>query len=158
MTSYLRMKDVLACSKRFYFLFLALLVSCSVSVRPIYIDEEKKTAERAVEQFHERMNAEDYETIYDDANPQFRASITKDAAIAAMKQTHERVGKIIGVTQHWINYVMGDPIPVRAVYNIKCEKGEFSEWFTFVISNDGKKALLTQYQNFPGSSPEPKIK
>jgi hypothetical protein len=135
----------------------ALLTACSVSVRPIYKEQEKKTAESAIEQLHERMNAEQYEAIYEDAHPQFKAITPKDEAIQAMRQTRERTGKIIQVTEHWVNYIMGDPVPVRAIYNIKGERGEFNEWIALVISENGERALITQYQIFPGSSPRPDI-
>lgn len=133
---------------------VVLLFLASCSFRPVYIEDEKKTAERAIEQFHERFNSGQYEAIYDDAHEAMK-SAPKDDLLAAMKQTRERSGKIIQVEQHWINYVKGDPIPIRAVYNVRCENGEFSEWFAYNISQDGKKALLVQYRNFPGYSPTP---
>ena len=71
-----------------------------------------------------------------------------------MIEARERTGKILQVTERQINYVKGDPIPLRAIYDIKCEKGEFNEWIAFAVSSDGKKALLTQYQIFPGHSPQ----
>jgi hypothetical protein len=40
------------------------LVSCSVSVRPVYEDQEQALAQIAVEQFHERYNRRDYDGLY----------------------------------------------------------------------------------------------
>ncbi|MFL6229975.1 MAG: hypothetical protein ACJ741_14475, partial [Pyrinomonadaceae bacterium] len=122
--------------------------------RPIYIEDEKKTAERAADQFHARMNAEQYEAMYEATGEQFKTANSKEATVSAMKATRARMGKIVGVTEHWVNYVTGDPIPVRAIYNVKCEKGEFSEWFAFAMSKKGE-ALLVNYQNFTGYSPPP---
>jgi hypothetical protein len=133
----------------------ALWCSCSFSARPIYIEDEKKTAERAVEQFNARMNAEQYDAIYEAMHEQVKSANGRETIIPAMKATHERMGKIVGVPGHWVNYVKGDPIPVRAVYNLKCEKGEFSEWFAFAMGRNGE-ALLVNYQNFSGYSPQPK--
>lgn len=136
----------------------ACLVNACVnaSVRPVYIEEEKKTAERAVEQVHARLNAGQYEAVYDDAADYFKAaSPDKDETVAAMGQTREQTGRILSVKRHMVNYVQGDPIPVRAVYNLECEKGDFTEWMAFIISKDGKNALLAHYQIFSGSSPIP---
>jgi len=55
-----------------------------------------------------------------------------------------------------VNYVKGDPVPVRAIYNLKCENGEFNEWFGYAMSSTGK-AVLVRYQTFPGRSPAPEI-
>ena len=129
--------------------------SCSLSLRPIYIDEEKKTAEIAVEKLHSRMNAEQYEAIYDDAHEQLKRTGQRQAIINTMKTTRDRMGKILAVTDHWIDYVKGDPIPVRAVYNIKCENGDFSELIAYGMGTHGE-ALLAHYQNYAGSAPRPK--
>jgi hypothetical protein len=55
-------------------LFLAGLVISRFDLHFGYVDEEKKEAVRLIEQFHERMNAEQFEQIYDDADPAFRKS------------------------------------------------------------------------------------
>ena len=128
--------------------------SCSFSARPIYIETEKKTVEGAIEQLHNRMNAEQYEAIYDDMHEDFKATSDKQTLLASIKSTRDRMGKIGSVKEHWLNYVMGDPVPVRAIYNLKCEKGDFTEWFSYLVRSDGKP-MLVQYQNFPGSSPAP---
>ena len=128
--------------------------SCFFSARPIYIENEKKAVERAIEQVHNRMNAEQYEAIYDDMHEDFKATSDKQTILASIKSTRDRMGKIASVKEHWLNYVKGDPVPVRAIYNLKCEKGEFTEWFSYLMSSDGKP-MLVQYQNFPGSSPAP---
>lgn len=138
------------------FFTLGLMSACTFSARPIYIEDEKKTAERTIALMHERMNAEQYEALYDDTHEVFKSAMSKAAAVASMRQTHERTGKILQVTQHWLNYVKGDPLPVRAIYNLKCEHGEFGEMMAFSISKDGQKALLAHYEIFPGSAPTPK--
>ena len=73
--------------------------------------------------------------------------------LAALNQAHKETGKILQVTQHWVNYVMGDPLPIRAFYNIKCEQGDFEEWLALSIRDDGQKALLASYRIFPGNAP-----
>jgi hypothetical protein len=128
---------------------------CSFSGRAIYIDEGKKTAERAIEQLHARLNAEEYGAIYDSAHEGLKSAGEKEVMIRSMKSTRDRMGRILQIINHWVNYVKGDPIPVRAIYNLKCEKGDFSEEIAYAMGPHGE-ALLVEYQSYPGSSPAPK--
>src|SRR5258706_6146672 len=100
------------------------------------------------------MNAEQYEAIYDDMHEDFKATSDKQTILASIRSTKDRMGKIESVKAHWLNYVMGDPVPVRAIYNLNCEKGDFTETFSYLMSSAGKP-MLVQYHNFPGRSPAP---
>lgn len=141
-------------------LFVLLAAACSaagcIRGRAVYIEDEKKTAERTAEQIHARLNAGQYGAVYDDAADYFKAMFPDRAGMLAdMKASHELTGRILRVKQHWTNYVKGDPVPVRSVYIIECEKGDFTEWMAFVITSDGKNARLSRYQTFNGSIPAP---
>lgn len=132
------------------------MASGCVRGRAVYVEDEKKTAERAAEQVHERLNSGQYEAVYDDSADYFKAaSPDKNAVLASMRTSHENTGRILRVKQHWTNYVKGDPVPVRSIYIIECEKGDFTEWMAFVITADGKDARLSRYQIFNGSIPAP---
>src|SRR5829696_6011860 len=61
----------------------ALLASCSFSVRSIYKDEEKRVAARAVERIHQRLNAEQYGELYDEAHALFKNLAGKAEMTAA---------------------------------------------------------------------------
>jgi hypothetical protein len=136
----------------FISLAIASLASCSFSVRPIYKDEEKKTAGRAVALLHAQINAEQYDAIYDGAHDVLKNASSKAEFSSVFKQAREITGKILEVTQHWENVIIGAPVQVRAVYNVKCENGNFEEWFNFIMSTDGKNALLASYHIQPGSA------
>src|SRR5262245_60043569 len=133
---------------------VAVFCSCWFSARPIYIENEKKVVEGAIAQLHDRMNAEQYDAIYDDMHPDFKAANNRQTILVSIKSNRDRMGKIESVKEHWLNYLTGDPVPVRAIYNLKCENGDFTEFFSYGMSPDGKP-MLVQYQNFPGSSPAP---
>jgi hypothetical protein len=123
--------------------------SCSVSVRPGYVEDDKRTAELAIGQFHERFNTEHYQEIYDDAHDIFKKGQRQDDAIKAMEQTRDRFGKIEQVTDKWINVIIGAPVQIRAVYNTKFSKSDTTEMFIFVKERDAVK--LVQYQIHPGT-------
>src|SRR5881392_856232 len=107
--------------------------SCFFSARPIYIEDEKKAVEVAIQQLHDRMNAEKYDAIYDDMHSDFKATNDKPTIVASMKSTRDRMGEIQIVKEHWLNYMKGDPVPVRGIYNLKCGNGEFTEFFSYAM-------------------------
>jgi hypothetical protein len=47
--------------------------SCFFSARPIYVENEKKAFESAIAQLHDRLNAEQYDAIYDGMHPDFKS-------------------------------------------------------------------------------------
>ena len=110
---------------------IATLASCSYPVRPIYKDKEKKTAERAVAWLHAQINAEQYGEIYEKGHGVLKSAGSKEAASAAFKEARELTGKIIEVQRHWGKVFIRAPVEVRAIYNVKCARGDFEEWLTF---------------------------
>src|SRR5690242_8058831 len=104
------------------FICVAAILSACVRARPVYIENEKKTAQAAIQLFIVRFNREDYDAIYDDANDVFKNANSKENVIPLMKQTREQNGEIIEVTDQLVKVLPGPPLQVRAVYNIKCEK------------------------------------
>jgi hypothetical protein len=137
-----------------YFLAAAaLLASCSFSLRTIHTDEEKRVVARAVESFHLRYNAEQYGEIYDEAHSFYKSQNGRASVIAGMKEARDQTGKILRVRQHWEKVFIKNPVEVRAIYNVTCERGDFEEWFSFAMSDDGRDASLTNYSIHPGSAP-----
>ena len=138
-------------------LLLALISLSCVRARPVYIEDEKKTVETAIQLFIERYNNEQFDAIYDDANDAFKNASSKDQVIPLMKQTREQNGKILQVTDKLLKVVPGPQIQVRAIYNLKCEKGERSIWFVYLMGIDGKSSLA-QVQPFGSYSDISKYK
>jgi flagellar motility protein MotE (MotC chaperone) len=54
----------------------------------------KETAESAVTEFHNRLNAQQCSEIYEQADNRFKQQHEKDAALKACKTIHERLGKV----------------------------------------------------------------
>jgi hypothetical protein len=129
----------------------AVLASCSVSMRPGYVEDDKRTVEKAIDRFHAMYNAGQHQDIYATAHEVFRKSITEDALAAAMKGSRDKYGNVDHVTHRWLNVLIGNPIEVKAVYNTHFEKCDATEEFSWVV--DGDKAALALYQIFPGTTP-----
>src|SRR5262249_45779082 len=117
----------------------SLLGSCtptSISVKPGYFEEDKKVTARAIEQFHNRINAGQVDEIYNNASSDFRRAQGRDGLSRAMQETRSRFGKFERVTFSELNVIMGAPVQIRAVYNSVFEKGETTELFVFVKQDD----------------------
>src|SRR5437763_15324247 len=69
-----------------------LMLSC-VSVKPGFIADDKAATAKAVEQFHARLNADEFSQIYDDAYDSFRHSQPLGDLSKAMQATTNRLGQ-----------------------------------------------------------------
>ena len=132
------------------------LVSCSVSVRPVYEDQEKALAQIAVEQFHERYNRTDYDGLYAMMAKTTQRAQSKEVAVSAMQETVERWGKEQSSSLAVAKVLPGPPVQVRMIYNTTYEKGNAQE--RFIWTSDGKQSTLIQYQVIPGWADEKTIK
>ena len=77
-------------------LFVVLiLVGCSSCA----YDAKRKTettVEQAVERFHEKLNEEQYQRIYAEADVDLRNSVREDEFIAQLRYAHEQLGRASG--------------------------------------------------------------
>ena len=140
-------------------LFLPVIVtleSCSVSLRPVYNEQEQALARIAVDRFHERYNRRDYDGLYAMMAEAVRQTQPKEVAVSAMQQTMERWGNEQASSIAVAKVFPGPPIQVRMIYNTTYEKGNAQEWF--IWTSDGKQSSLLQYQIFPGWADEKTIK
>jgi hypothetical protein len=116
--------------------------SCCVSIKPGYFADDRKAAERAVDQFHARLSDEKYEEIYGQAAEELRRTAQKDELILAMKRTHDQFGGYRSAEQTDAKVIMGAPRQVRLVYNTKYEKRDATEEFIWLVNFDDVKLAL----------------
>ena len=106
--------------------------------------EQKAIALVALETFHQRFAARDYEAIYRDSTEGFRSHPKQDL-IAAMKDTTERWGK---PGRSEIKATSCFPNQVRFLVETQFDRGPVAE--VLVWSIEGRRALLHQIQWYPG--------
>ena len=119
-------------------------VSC-ISIKPIYNDEEIKTAEAAVKKFHQLLNEEKYEELYNMTDEQARATKSKDAFFQLMKNVHSQLGNVSSSEK--INSTAKSQAAstvVEMIYQTKFENGEIKEKFVWIVSDD--KAGLFSFE------------
>ncbi|HEY2363152.1 MAG TPA: hypothetical protein VGK36_18670 [Candidatus Angelobacter sp.] len=130
-------------------IYLVLLISC-VSVRPGYIEDDKRDALRAIENFHARLSSGQYAAIYDASDPALQQTGSREELIAAMQATRARFGEFRQVTDSEMNVIVHAPVEIRAAYNSKFEKGDATELFVFL--RRGNQIKLAMYQISPGTT------
>ena len=130
------------------FAAVSLFAACTSSIRPIYYDREQAKAERKVIQFHNLYNEGNLEGIYALLDDAARTSLPKDQFLVASKETFDKWGKVQSATLVRAKVYPVSPIQVKFIYNVKFEKGDGQEWFTWNIYGDD--ARLLQYQSAPG--------
>jgi hypothetical protein len=107
-----------------------------------YLDEDKKQTVQSIEQFHKRMNVEQYEQIYADADPAFRNSLTREEWLQHMHEVREQYGGLKSTKLSKLNVLMGSPVQIRAAYSSMFEKGQATELFGFAREGDKVQLLI----------------
>jgi hypothetical protein len=115
----------------------------------VYFDRDKNTVGKLIEQFHDRMNAGQYDQIYDDANQAFKQSEDRESLLNVMKETRNQYGLFRSVLDSEMN-VVGPPEQISATYNCLFEKGPATELFGF--ARQGHNLQLTSYQISAGTA------
>ena len=131
----LRMKPFCGCM-----LVLALALtagSCSMA-------KYKENAERAVTKFHQHLNAEQYQEIYNESDPLFKQNVTEPDGIALFGAVHAKLGSVKNATAAgWHVNATSSGTFVTVAYNVDFSEGKGTEQFAFkVTAND---ALLVRY-------------
>jgi Protein of unknown function (DUF4019) len=121
---------------------LAGLILSRLHVHFGYVDGDKKQTVESIEQFHERMNVEQYDQIYADANPAFRNSLTREEWLQHMHEVREQCGRFKSTRISKLNVLMGNPVQIRAAYNSTFEKGPATELFGFAREGDKVQLLI----------------
>jgi hypothetical protein len=122
----------------FFIIFASLLSGCNPR-------GHIEAAERAVKVFHQRYNSQQYDAIYDEAGPSFRASASKRDFVAYEANSHEKLGELKSsdIANYNILYLFSGP-QVRLDYNAQFLNGHAVESFEVHFKDD--KPLIDAYR------------
>jgi hypothetical protein len=120
-----------------------------MSVRPGYIEDDKKATALEIDRFHARLDVGEFAEIYDKAHPALKSTQNREDLVRAMQASRDRVGRFKFVTYSLINVFVRGPVEARAVYNTTYEKGDFTEQFIFL--KDDRTFRLALYSLSPGT-------
>src|ERR1700691_5945831 len=95
---------------------VAVAVVAGFSLHLGYADEDKDQVVKLIVQFHERINSERFNDIYDDAHPAFHKALSREEWLRHMRESWEQYGKFETIKSSRVGVVMGAPVQTRAVY------------------------------------------
>jgi hypothetical protein len=136
-----------------FLLLVAVLSSCSFSVRPVFNDQEQSVAEEASRRFHELLNQHRFDAISEMLGSSGFSEEARLNALANIQATSGAMGKVRNT-----KLVEKKTFPatstaftsqVKLAYNTTFEKGAATELFAWNIKNDRKGALLIEYRIEP---------
>jgi Protein of unknown function (DUF4019) len=127
------------------FVFGVFLASCFVvSLCGCGAKQEIQTAEAAVGQFHEQLNAESYAQIYDASDAAMKNATPQDKFVALLDAIHRKLGWVKNSNRQtfFLNYGTNGKT-VRLTYSTQFDNDRAAEEFIFRV--DGKEAYLMGY-------------
>jgi opacity protein-like surface antigen len=108
-------------------------------------DVDRKPAESAVTQFHHRLDAGQFETIYDDAAPAFRNAVRKDTFLALLASVHGTLGAVKKADEkHWSTKLGDSSAMLTLQYTTAFNGGDADERFIWRL--EGDSVQLAGYQ------------
>lgn len=125
-------------------LLLAFIATQVVATSSCALTKGKEIGERAVVQFHNQFNAEQYHDIYNGADEGFRKGAKESDVIALFEAVRRKLGTVKNSNPVGFNVnatPMGSTVTLQ--YNTEFTEGNANEQFVFVVSGD--KATLYNY-------------
>ena len=104
----------------------------------------KETAASAMDEFHDRFNAGEYDKIYDTADADFQGKTTRAEFLKFMEAIHRKLGNYKACdSQGWNVNTFNADTSVSLRYKTTFEKGAADEDFQFRVA--GTRATLRGY-------------
>jgi len=99
-------------------------------------------ASGAGKKFHDEFNQQNYDKMYQEADPKFRSAVQSDAWSKLMTRVHDKLGNVTDATRTGfnVNYNVGGST-VTITYATKFQLGEGQEEFVWLKSNDELRLL-----------------
>jgi hypothetical protein len=125
--------------RRLFIILAALLLAACAQ------DVDRKPAESAVAQFHGRLDAGQFETIYNDAAPAFRNAVRKDTFLALLASVHAKLGAVTATKEkRWSTKLAHSSAMLTLEYTTTFNAGKADERFIWRL--EGDNVQLAGYQ------------
>ncbi len=128
---------------------LLVLIGSRISMHRGYFAEDKSETARLIDQFHARLNANQFDQIYDDADDSLKQSDTRENWRKVLVAVLDHTGQFRRVNNSKLNVIVGAQVEIRGAYRSTFEKGTFTELFAFV--RRGEQVRLAYYSAFNGT-------
>jgi len=122
-----------------------ILASCFVvSLCGCGAKEEIQTAEAAVGQFHEQLNAESFAQIYEGSDTAMKNAASQEKFVALLGAVHRKLGWVQNSNRQTFFFNYGtNGKTIRLTYSTQFDNDKAAEEFIFRVS--GKEAFLMGY-------------
>lgn len=123
---------------------LALSIGLLLTIGSCGLAKGKEIGERAVDEFHNQLNAGQYHEIYVQSDEAFRKAVSEPDAVALFEAVRRKLGIVRSSNQTlWHVKTTTEGTLVTLVYDVEFSEGKGTEQFVFHIS--GESALLFNY-------------
>ena len=124
-----------------YLILLIVVVAMPLSCG---VKKGKENAERAVEKFHNQLNAGQFQQIYSESDEAFRKVVTEEQALQLFDAVRRKLGTVqqAKLTGWNVNATTGGTA-VTLGYDVDFSEGKGTEQFVYNVTGD--KALLFNY-------------
>jgi hypothetical protein len=101
-------------------------------------------AKKAVDEFHTRFNAKQFDAIFDAADPEWKTAMDRDTSAKFFARVQRKMGSCTTSTNDGYNYnVTTGGTFVSIHFETACANGKLGEQFRWRV--DGQKVLLIAY-------------
>ncbi len=126
-------------------MLIPLIAACGLFAAGCEAAKGKPFAEKAVEEFHAQMSAQQFAQIYAAASPEFKKATEEAAAIEYLTAVHGKLGKFKSTSQTGFNASVDNGVSqIKLEYATEYENGKVNE--TFVYKVEGEKVSLVNYK------------
>ena len=129
--------------RRLTLCLVALLLACGFAGCG-GVMRSKETAANAMDEFHDRFNAGQFDKIYDTADADFQGAMARADFLKFIEAVHRKLGNYkTCANQGWKSNTFNGDTSVDLRYKTTFEKGQGDEDFVFRVS--GTRATLRGY-------------
>ena len=124
-------------------IFLLFTLACSQMMKG------KEIAEPAVEKFHTQFNAKQFTEIYNEADPEFKTTVTEEELVTLLEAVHRKLGTVTKANAAgWnVNATTAGTL-VKLSYDVDFSEGKGTEEFVYRVNGD-KAGLYNYHVNSP---------
>ena len=125
-------------------LSLTLVIVASLIVGSCSLAKHRETARKAVDTFHNQLNAGQFQEIYAQSGDEFKKAASEADAIALFEAVHRKLGMVNQATEtSWRVGTAPFGTTAMLAYDVEFSEGKGTEQFIFQMKDN--KALLVNY-------------
>lgn len=124
-----------------------ILLGLAIMVSACSMEKDTALAEAQVARFHQELNSQQFETMYENAGPELKAAGTKSDFVALLNAVHRKLGTVTSSKRvTWnVNYHTSGSF-VTLGYETTFTNGKGAEQFVYKL-DDGKAFLVGYHIN-----------